>query len=34
MDMVEKVVLQKEMETIERAWVWVWVGREKVKVWV
>jgi hypothetical protein len=30
--MVEKVVLQREMETVER--VWVWVGRPKVKVWV
>jgi hypothetical protein len=30
--MVERVVLQREMEMVER--VSVWVGREKVRVWV
>jgi hypothetical protein len=30
--MVERVVLQREMEMVER--VLVWVGREKVRVWV
>ncbi len=31
-DMIERVVLQREMEMVER--VSVWVGREKVRVWV
>jgi len=29
-DMVDRVVLQREMEMVNR--VWVWVGREKVRV--
>jgi len=28
--MVEKVVLQREMEMLEK--VWVWVGKERVRV--
>jgi hypothetical protein len=31
-DMVERVVLQRDMEMVER--VWVWVGKERVRVWV